>query len=226
MISVIKSIANAILGQSSLPSHTCLFYRDTGYSVGAVEMDLILNEHHEQNAEVTEHPMQEGRAVTDGIYVELREGTLTGLISNHSMNLAQQHAKQLTTMTADSILDEAKNYKLENRAEEAWKKLLAIQKAGELVTIVTALETYNDVAITKIATDRDGDTGDSLEILVTFKQINKVKLTEDKVTAQVQPEDMDSDINRSAAVGVNGGQTVGGEPTEAQKSELVKGVIK
>ena len=43
MISVIGAIAQAITGRTQLPQHTCLFYRKEGYSVGSVDIDLILN---------------------------------------------------------------------------------------------------------------------------------------------------------------------------------------
>lgn len=224
MISVISAIANAIIGSSDLPTHTCLFYRKEGYSVGAVKLDLILDEHHAQDAEVTENPLQDGRAVSDGIFLALRDGTLTGLVTNHSIKLAEEAAKNLSVQNADSLLDKAENFELENRARKVWEELLALQKRGELVTIVTSLEVYDNVAITHLETERDGDTGEALAIQIGFKQVQKVQLREDKVTAQVQPKDMDSDINRSAAVGVNGGQQVGAQPTEAQKKELILGV--
>lgn len=224
MISVISAIANAIIGSSDLPTHTCLFYRKEGYSVGAVKLDLILDEHHAQDAEVTENPLQDGRAVSDGIFLALRDGTLTGLVTNHSIKLAEEAAKNLSVQNADSLLDKAENFELENRARKVWEELLALQKSGELVTIVTSLEVYDNVAITHLETERDGDTGEALAIQIGFKQVQKVQLREDKVTAQVQPKDMDSDINRSAAVGVNGGQQVGAQPTEAQKKELILGV--
>lgn len=226
MIGTIARIIDAATGIREIPVHTCLFYRKEGYSVGAVEIDLILDEHHEQNAQVTESPLQDGRAVSDGIYVELRDGTLTALVSNHSLKLAEQAAKELSEQNATSLLDAAKWKPLKNRAAEAWKDLLEVQKRGDLVTIVTALEVYDNVAITHIATNRDGGSGDALEIEISFRQVQKVQLQEDKVSAQVQPKDMESDINRSAAVGLNGGQKVGAEPTPEQKAELVQGIIK
>lgn len=224
MISVLGAIANAIIGSKDLPTHTCLFYRKEGYSVGAVKLDLILNENHSQDAEVTENPLQDGRAVSDGIFVALRDGSLTGLVTNHSIKLAEEAAKNLSEQTANALLDKAENFVLENRARKVWEELLAVQKRGELVTIVTSLEVYDNVAITHLDTERDGETGEALAIQINFKQVQKVQLREDKVTAQVQPKDMNSDINRSAAVGVNGGQQVGAQPTEAQKRELVQGV--
>ena len=220
MISVIGAIAQSVTGRTELPKHTCLFYRKEGYSVGAVELDLILDESHSKNAQVTENPLQDGRAVSDGIYLELREGSLTGLVSNHSI----KHSVPPDRQTADGLLDKAENYQLENRAKQAWEDLKSLMDSKQLVTIVTSLEVYDNVAITSIETERDGDTGDALEIKVGFKQVQKVQLREDKVTAQVQPENMDSDINRLAAVGTNSGQQVAGHPTEAEMNQLYLGI--
>ena len=72
MVSVLSAIARAVTGELSLPQHVCLFYPKEGYSVGEIGIDLILEENHSQNAEVTENPLQEGRSVADGIFVMLR----------------------------------------------------------------------------------------------------------------------------------------------------------
>lgn len=220
MISVIKAIAQAVNGRTELPKHVCLFYRKDGYSVGSVELDLILDEHHSKDAEVTENPLQDGRAVSDGIYLKLRDGELTGLVSNHSL----KHATPPDVQDAESLLEQAENYELENRARQAWEELKGVMDRKELVTITTALEVYENVAITHIDTDLNGESGDALEIKVSFKQVQKVKLSEDSVSAAVQPADMNSDINRSASVGTNSGQQVGAEPSEAEKQELILGV--
>lgn len=225
MISVVKAIANAIIGEQSLPQHVCLFYPKEGYKVGSVELDLILDEDHSKSAQVTENPLQDGRAISDGIFLELQEGSLTGLVTNHSVKIAEERAKQLDLQTSEALLDEAENYKLENRAKQAWIDLKAVMNAKQPVTIVTSLEVYDNVAITNISTERNGDSGDALEIKVSFRQILTVSLLEHEVTAQVQPKDMDSDINRKSALGVNGGQKVASEPTEAEKKQLTPGII-
>ena len=220
MISVIGAIAQAITGRTQLPQHTCLFYRKEGYSVGSVDIDLILNEEHSKDARVTENPLQDGRAVSDGIYLELREGSLTGLVSNHSL----KHATPPDVQSAQALLEQAESTTLENRARQAWEDLKAVMDAKEPVTIVTALEVYENVAITHIETDRDGDTGDALAIQVSFRQVQTVQLREDKVTAKVSPSDMASTINRLSAVGTDGGQKVAGQPTQQDMEQLVGGI--
>ena len=226
MISVLKAIAQTVLGEQSLPKHVCLFYPKKGYKVGSVELDLILDEDHSKSAQVTENPLQDGRAISDGIFLELQEGSLTGLVTNHSVKIAEKRAKQLELQDSETLMAEAKNYQLENRAKKAWVDLKAVMDAKQPVTIVTSLEVYDNVAITNISTERNGDSGDALEIKVSFRQILTVSLKEHEVTAQVQPKDMDSDINRKSALGVNVGQKVAKNISKSTMNELYLGVIR
>lgn len=225
MISVLKAIAQTVLGEQSLPQHVCLFYPKEGYKVGSVELDLILDEDHSKSAQVTENPLQDGRAISDGIFLELQEGSLTGLVTNHSVKIAEERAKQLELQDSETLMAEAENYQLENRAKQAWVDLKAVMDAKQPVTIVTSLEVYDNVAITNISTERNGDSGDALEIKVSFRQILTVSLMEHEVTAQVQPKDMDSDINRKSALGVNVGQKVAKNIRKSTMNELYLGVI-
>lgn len=226
MISVLNAIAQTVLGEQSLPQHVCLFYPKEGYKVGSVELDLILDEDHSKSAQVTENPLQDGRAISDGIFLELQEGSLTGLVTNHSVKRAEERAKQLELQDSETLMAEAKNYQLENRAKQAWVDLKAVMDAKQPVTIVTSLEVYDDVAITNIWTERNGDSGDALEIKVSFRQILTVSLMENEVTAQVQPKDMDSDINRKSALGVNVGQKVAKNISKSTMNELYLEVIR
>lgn len=226
MISVLKAIAQTVLGEQSLPQHVCLFYPKEGYKVGSVELDLILDEDHSKSAQVTENPLQDGRAISDGIFLELQEGSLTGLVTNHSVKIAEKRAKQLELQDSETLMAEAENYQLENRAKQAWVDLKAVMDAKQPVTIVTSLEVYDNVAITNISTERNGDSGDALEIKVSFRQILTVSLMEHEVTAQVQPKDMDSDINRKSAIGVNVGQKVAKNVSKSTMNELYLGVIR
>ena len=226
MISVLKAIAQTVMGEQYLPQHVCLFYPKEGYKVGSVELDLILDEDHSKSAQVTENPLQDGRAISDGIFLELQEGSLTGLVTNHSVKIAEERAKQLELQDSETLMAEAENYQLENRAKQAWVDLKAVMDAKQPVTIVTSLEVYDNVAITNISTERNGDSGDALEIKVSFRQILTVSLMEHEVTAQVQPKDMDSDINRKSALGVNVGQKVAKNISKSTMGELYLGVIR
>lgn len=223
MVSVLNSIFGDRLDIKSLIP-TCLFYPKEGYSVGEIDIDLILDENHSKHAVVTENPLQDGRAVSDGIYLQLREGSLTALVSNHSLKHVQKIDDE--KQNAETLMNMAQwKDQLKNRARDAWNDLKDLMDKKQTVKIVTSLETYDNVVITDIETDRDGETGEALEIKINFRQIQTVSLTETVVSGPVQPKDMKSGINRSAAVGVNNGQKVAAEPSEADKKQLIIGTI-
>lgn len=223
MISAIRAIAQAIGGRFEPAVPVSLFYRADGWSVGEISLDLILTETHSLNAVVTQHPVQDGSTISDHITILPRSGTMRVLVSNFSLSTAEGDARAAW----DEIYaqGEAAQKTLPNRAEEAWKKLKDIVKTRELVKVVTSLEVYEDVALTRVETTRDGDTGDALEIDIDYEQVTKVKLKETKVTVQVQPSDMKSTINQKSAVQVNSGQKVGTEATAAEEAQLTLGEV-
>ena len=223
MISAIGAIAQAIVGRFEPTVPVSLFYRADGWSVGEISLDLILTETHSLNAVVTQHPVQDGSTISDHITILPRSGTMRVLVSNFSLSTAKGDARA----DWDEIYDqgEAAQKSLPNRAEEAWKKLKDLVKKRELVKVVTSLEVYEDVAITRVETTRDGDTGDALEIDIDYEQVTKVKLKETKVTVQVQPRDMKSTINQKSVVQVNSGQKVGTEATAAEEAQLTLGEV-
>ena len=223
MISAIKAIAQAIGGRFEPTVPVSLFYRADGWSVGEISLDLILTETHSLNAVVTQHPVQDGSTISDHITILPRSGTMRVLVSNFSLSTAEGDARAAW----DEIYaqGEAAQKTLPNRAEEAWKKLKDLVKTRELVKVVTSLEVYEDVALTRVETTRDGDTGDALEIDIDYEQVTKVKLKETKVTVQVQPSDMKSTINQKSAVQVNSGQKVGTEATAVEEAQLTLGEV-
>ena len=223
MISAIRAIAQAIGGRFEPTVPVSLFYRADGWSVGEISLDLILTETHSLNAVVTQHPVQDGSTISDHITILPRSGTMSVLVSNFSLSTAEGDARAAW----DEIYaqGEAAQKTLPNRAEEAWKKLKDLVKTRELVKVVTSLEVYEDVALTRVETTRDGDTGDALEIDIDYEQVTKVKLKETKVTIQVQPSDMKSTINQKSAVQVNSGQKVGTESTAADDAQLSLGEV-
>ena len=223
MVSVLNSIFGDRLDIKSLIP-TSLFYPKEGYSVGEIDIDLILDENHSKHAVVTENPLQDGRSVSDGIYLQLREGSLTALVSNHSLKHVQKIDDE--KQNAETLMNMAQwKDQLKNRARDAWNDLKDLMDKKQPVKIVTSLETYDNVVITDIETSRDGETGEALEIMINFRQIQTVSLMETVVSGPVQPKDMKSGINRSAAVGVNNGQKVAAEPSEADKNQLILGRI-
>lgn len=223
MISVIGAVDQAIAGRFEPTIPVSLFYREDGWSVGEISLDLILTEGHSLNAAVTQHPVQEGSTISDHITILPRNGTLRALVSNFSLAAASSNKAETWRDVYEQ--GEAAQESLPNRAADTWEKLKELVKRRELVKVVTALEVYEDMALTRVETTRDGDTGDALEIEIDYEQAIRVKLKETKVTAQVQPRDMKSTINQKSAVQVNSGQKVGLEATPQEETQLTFGEV-
>lgn len=223
MISVVGAIAQAIAGRFEPTVPVSLFYREEGWSVGEISLDLILTETHSLNAAVTQHPVQDGSTISDHITILPRSGTMRVLVSNFSLAAAAESKAETWQEVYEQ--GEAAQKSLPNRAADTWEKLKDLEKSRELVKVVTALEVYEDVALTRVETVRDGETGDALEIDIDYEQVTKVKLKETKVTAQVQPRDMKSTINQKSAVQVNSGQKVGTEATAQEEAQLTFGEV-
>ena len=97
---------------------------------------------------VTSHPVEKNAEVSDHIAIALRMGSLRALISNFSLSNSGSNA--LTEDSKATDLEEAsKEITLTNRAQETWEALEQLMDRKELVTLVTSLKVYEDVAITK-----------------------------------------------------------------------------
>lgn len=204
MIASLISLFNEKPELSKAP--TSLFFKLKGYKVGSLTLDLILNEDHSLPSTVSSHPVETGGTISDNLRAELRSGTLRGLVTNHSIH--DDDTKYIPNQSTEDRLEAAKKVVQTNRPLEAWKILKQLWKAEQLVTIVTCLETYENVAITNVSTGRDENSGEALEFTVTFQEIKKATTTEVSVTAQIQPENMDTTTNKKAAVKKNNGQKV------------------
>lgn len=217
MITTVQSL----LGNTDTPAlpaiPASLFYRTEGYSVGELGIDLILSESHALSSVVTSHPVEDGSVITDHIQKNLRMGSLQARISNHSRKAAQVNTE---STEIQDVIDANTTAMKANRAMAAWELLQAIHDRSELVTIVTVLQKYTDVAITDINVDRDSETGEALDFTISFQQVKRVALKEVTVTAVIAPKDMKSPINRDAAVKINRGQVVG-DTTYMDMSDII-----
>lgn len=168
-----------------------LFYQrfDKPYAVGDITLDLILSESHALSSTVSEHPVEGGAIISDHIQQNLRIGKLVGLVSNFSLRGGGDGKK--------------------NRAADAWTLFKNLWARRELVTIVTVLELYENVAVTNISTERSSSTGDALQFDVTFQQVRQPKLQEVTLSATVQPPAMDTPERQQASLKVRNGRVTG-----------------
>lgn len=171
---------------STLPAS--LFFPKDGYKIytadgfSYIQFDLILDEKHGLENEVTSQPIERGSDLSIHIKQKLQTGSLTGLISNWSLK-GESFLGDYTT----SLIATQENRS--NRAKEFWNVLLDLVKKKTRLKIVTALSIYNDVVITNVEADRDSETGDAQSFAIKFQQLNIVDLRREVITLDVKLDD-------------------------------------
>lgn len=195
-----------------------LFYKAEGYSVGSVQFDLLISESHSIEAQVTQHPLENGAVVSDHVRILPRKGSLVGFVTNHPLKppsepLPEWFLDKVTTLGNPGILeslsrtfggltnslgigskgptdaDFANLPRPRNRALDTWNLLKGIVKDKEPVLISTGMERPKNVIITKVSTSHDKQDGESLRFQVEFQQISIVTLKEVEVLAATKPLD-------------------------------------
>ena len=156
--------------------------------IGSITFDVILNENHFFGSDVSTHNVENGSEISDHIRNQLENGTFTGLISNFSVK-----TRLLRT----------------NRAQDAFDFIYKLWQERVLVTIVTVMRVYKNMAITSISIPRSFDTGESGIFEISFRKVNQVKLRTVVLESAVNVTNMDDDTNRQAAVTSDQGRTVG-----------------
>lgn len=216
-----------------------LFYKAEGYFVGSVKFDLLISESHSIEAQVTQHPLENGAVVSDHVRVLPRKGSLVGFVTNHPLKpptdpLPEWFLEKVHALGNPGILeslsrvyggvagslgagskgltdaDFANLPRLRtNRALNTWDLLKRLVEAREPVTISTGMEKPENVIVTKVSTSHDAKDGESLRFQVEFQQITIVALTEVEVLAVTKPLDPTQGTAKANKGKVGGKQITG-----------------
>lgn len=166
---------------------TSLFFKgNRQYGIGNIKFDLILNEDHNFSSDATVHPVEDGSIISDHIQNQLENGSLTGIISNFSIN-----TRLLTS----------------NRAQDTFDALIALWQERTIITVYTVMRVYENMVIVDIPMARDSDSGESITIQITFQKVKIVKLQEVVLQVKVNVTDLKSNQNRQVAKKYNAGRT-------------------
>lgn len=119
-------------------------------------IDCVVSEEHTISVETTDHPVERGYNVTDHRRVKPRTIKLTGVMTNYPVKLFASAGG-------------AKDY-----VSNSWDMFKKWRDRGDLVSVTTSLETYENMLITDVTVPRDSKRGNALEFTVTAKEIRIV----------------------------------------------------
>jgi hypothetical protein len=113
-----------------------------------ITVDATMQETHAAEAEVTEHPVEQGANITDHIRPKLKRYTIDGIISNTPIGPTGDLSDALQTgalalgITLPSGDIDAAALRGEPRAKATFEKLLRARGRGQTITIHTPLKDY------------------------------------------------------------------------------------
>jgi hypothetical protein len=135
----------------------------SGPGVSSLELDATLSESPQFDSEVTEHPVEAGFNIADGIRNKPISLTLEGFVSNTPI-MQERDAKETGGFLKGNP----------GRANEALAILEQLREAQDVVKVVTRMREYPSMAITSIKATRDSKTGDALSFTMSLKQVRVV----------------------------------------------------
>lgn len=165
-----------------------LFGNKAKGEIGELKLDVTSSENHISRNEVTQYPVENGFDISDHIIQRPDEISISAIISNTPVGLLQARAGEVFNLLKGQSVS-YKNlingqgggkaqiardilYRISGRVIH--KELGTQRVKPELVTLVTGLRVYNDMAITELNFPRDASTGDALRFSATFKKVIKV----------------------------------------------------
>lgn len=145
-----------------------LLFRKQKTSIGSIEIDASISETHVGRVEVTDHPVEQGAAVSDHARVLPETLTLEGFVSNTPLPVSNG---ALTRRNSLGVEFDSRSEMDLSRAGQAYTDLVRLKNAGELFSIVTMLRSYDNMLMTSLDVPRDAATGDGLRFSASFKQV-------------------------------------------------------
>lgn len=196
MIGLINTIQDLFTGREAPHVvQTSLFYRDHDFGLAMLPFDLLVDESHIIEFDVTEHAVENGANISDHITEKLRNVSVTGFFSNHSI----KDKKSGYVEDNGEISDEPDEIEVngvtatDNSSYTRLKKLQEIARERKPVTLYTALEDFEleniAMVIEHIDYDRGPSDGESIKFIMKMREIRKAKIRTKSVESAWNPPD-------------------------------------
>lgn len=141
--------------------------------IAGYEIDAVLTEDNNVEAEVTDYPVESGGDITDHVRIKPRMVTLECVVSDTPVgDLAIRRGFTADAPTDFITSDVARNY-LESL--QSLRLPVVLHKTWTRSDGSLGSRTYDNMIIQSLGENITADTGDAYKFKVTFKQIKKVK---------------------------------------------------
>ena len=232
-MSLLFNVASGINGAVALGAQMGrMFYREP-YTIGdvqtemGVEIDSVIDEGHNSQSTVTTYPVEYGADMSDHMQDQPRTVTLNCLMSDVSSNELVDFG---LTGAAGSLARDITGDR-NTRSAQAWKQIEALKSRHALITLVTQLKTYTNMAIISLSNTRNKDNTQALFFQVGLQEVRIIDFNAQgssiSVAPPAKPETAIASGNQGTAdkmsPQVNGGELKqGSTATGSESSSLLK----
>ncbi|MBW2672065.1 MAG: hypothetical protein JRD89_01450 [Deltaproteobacteria bacterium] len=149
--------------------------------IETIQIDATISETHGKAAEIAQHRVEDGSQISDNIRALPDSLELSGVITNHPLDI--------TDIIAGG-----------DRVKDAYAALSGLIDRGEIFTITTELKTYESMALGSLVVARDAETGEALHFSCSAEQVVTVTASSIEVQAAA-PDPVEARGTPSAAQG-------------------------
>lgn len=142
----------------------------------SITVDAVLSETYSLTSETTDNPVEQGIDITDHIRPKPRTYRLDGFVSEVPVpGPATTAYGPATQVAGDGTVFSGVSPPDDSRPGKVYRTLVAIWQNQVLLTIATAMETYDNMAMLSAPVTRKSGDGRSLHFSATFKEIRIVQ---------------------------------------------------
>jgi hypothetical protein len=178
--------------------------------IGNVELDISITESHEREATVTEHAVEDGSLLADGVIPGPIVLTMEGKVTNTPLSTG------FPGQTAVSAIRNLAHGDSNSPVENARKELNRVMDQSERFTAVTSLKTYDNVVMTSLKITRNSANGGTLFFTATLTEITVGSIQ--TTTSFLMPKDPANQVEKPK--GKKGTQSAPPQQEEATASVL------
>ncbi len=142
--------------------------RSSRVQIGAVTVDACLTEGHAIEANVTDHPIEDGSLISDHYKVAPRTISIEAIVSGTPIETGFPGATAIASVK--SLLNG------DDPVSAAWQEIERYFTEAVMVDIGTKLKTYKKMMLTSFGVIRDAGTGQSLRFSCTAREMKIVQV--------------------------------------------------
>lgn len=215
---------------------TSLFFRDERFGIGSVSFDLLIDESHSLEFDISDHAVENGSTISDHVQERLRSVQVTGLFTNHP--IGDKTSGYVTKENPDGTVEvnrrpdrvevDGMEANFNVALEQQLKALKLLARDRKPVRLVTSLEVYEEMVIESLSFDRGPDDGESIKFTARLREVRtaKVKTTyRDGVWNPPEPKTQETEEGKKMAENEKDGKVTGMEKTTNDIYEGVTGEV-